>query len=314
MAEHDNAGYPLSYCLLSTASSMDVKKRTRALGAWTQMLRDKYHVFPWFIHMDKDMSEIGMVRNVWVNHPKAEVQKVIGTEPQWTTLQTWIVKLQLCWWHLRRAVSQRCAKTKLSTTPYNPARAHKEFPFIDSTFVPPGQADPTEYEGGTEDVSESDASYVNPNALLLRIPATQDSGTSEPSSTIPVADPIEDNLPLRPLTIRIPPLSQIPSGDTPSESPRRIFCAEEHRQPIIDMMERHLCAHPLIPGYSHPSPAGIRYWAVQQIYSYCVKHDLREVWAYLWENWYRAGRWELWARSPCPEIPRLKTTMMIESQ
>jgi hypothetical protein len=42
-----------------------------------------------------------------------------------------------------------------------------------------------------------------------------------------------------------------------------------------------LCAHPLIPGYAHPSPEGIQYWAVQQMYELCVKHDLREVWAYL---------------------------------
>ncbi|KAJ6542145.1 hypothetical protein DFH09DRAFT_848348, partial [Mycena vulgaris] len=38
-----------------------------------------------------------------------------------------------------------------------------------------------------------------------------------------------------------------------------------------------------------------------------------EAWTYLWENWYRPGRWELWARSQHPEIPRLKPTMMVES-
>ncbi|KAF7799214.1 hypothetical protein EIP86_010446 [Pleurotus ostreatoroseus] len=304
MAEHDNAGYPLSYCLLSTASSMDVKKRTKALSAWAEVLRDTYHVFPKFIHLDKDMGEIAMSRHVWVNHPKSEMQKLIGEEPQWSTLENWIVKLQLCWWHLRRAVSQRLAKSKLSTTPYNASRAHNEFPFIDSTFVPPGQSDPTEYEGGDEeDVDTSQSTYVNPNSLLVRLPAP--STTSLPSSSEPV-----DNVP-SPLVIRLPPLSQIPTDD--STTGRRTFCAEEFRQPIVDMMERHFCAHPLIPGYSHPSPAGIRHWAVQQMYSYCVKHDLREVWAYLWENWYRSGRWELWARSACPEIPRLKTTMMLES-
>ena len=79
-------------------------------------------------------------------------------------------------------------------------------------------------------------------------------------------------------------------------------------------MEQHLCAHPLIPGYAHPSPAGIREWAVKQMYNFCVASDLRELWAYLWGNWYRSSRWELWARSVYPEIPVLKTTMILESQ
>ena len=81
------------------------------------------------------------------------------------------------------------------------------------------------------------------------------------------------------------------------------------------MMERHLCAHPLIPGYSAPTPEGIKAWAVKQSYEFCVLHDLPNLWAYLWENWYRRGRWELWARSANPmEIPRLKTTMFVEGQ
>ncbi|KAI9104887.1 hypothetical protein DFS34DRAFT_573088, partial [Phlyctochytrium arcticum] len=51
----------------------------------------------------------------------------------------------------------------------------------------------------------------------------------------------------------------------------------------------------------------------QNMYNYCEDNDLPEVWAYLWENWYRKGRWELWARCVHEEIPVLRTTMMIES-
>jgi hypothetical protein len=93
-----------------------------------------------------------------------------------------------------------------------------------------------------------------------------------------------------------------------------VFCPSSHRPKITEMLERHFCAHPLIPGYSAPTPAGIREWAVRQMYTFCVENDLREVWAYLWENWYRPGRWELWARAANPEIPVLKTTMIMESQ
>ncbi|EGN95280.1 hypothetical protein SERLA73DRAFT_77294 [Serpula lacrymans var. lacrymans S7.3] len=51
----------------------------------------------------------------------------------------------------------------------------------------------------------------------------------------------------------------------------------------------------------------------KQMYQFCVVNDLREAWAYLWENWYRLGRWELWAQSYHDEIPVLKTTMILES-
>ena len=111
-------------------------------------------------------------------------------------------------------------------------------------------------------------------------------------------------------------MSKIPEpGNSNTDSQlKRTFCPLDYRDDIIKMMENHLCAHPLIPGYSAPSSAGIRQWAVKEMYGYCERHDLREVWAYLWENWYRHGRWELWARSCATAIPRLKTTMIMESQ
>jgi hypothetical protein len=95
---------------------------------------------------------------------------------------------------------------------------------------------------------------------------------------------------------------------------RRTFCPPEYRQSIVDMLERHYCAHPAIPGYAAPNPTAIRQWAVKQVYRFCMKNKLPEVWAYLWGNWYRKGRWELWARSGHDQIPVLKTTMILESQ
>lgn len=98
------------------------------------------------------------------------------------------------------------------------------------------------------------------------------------------------------------------------QEPKRTFCIKDHRETIIDMMATHQCDHPFIPGYTHPSAGGIRYWAVQQMYEFCVKHDLREVWAYLCENWYCVGRCELWARAVHDEIPVLRATTILESQ
>ena len=109
------------------------------------------------------------------------------------------------------------------------------------------------------------------------------------------------------------PVDNVSDNDKTSNG-QRMFCPKVHREKIINMIENHYCAHPLIPGYAPPSPAGIKKWAVQQMYSFCTTHELPEVWAYLWENWYRKGRWELWARSVHPQIPVLKTTMILESQ
>ena len=126
------------------------------------------------------------------------------------------------------------------------------------------------------------------------------------------------------LTIRIPAPSTIhhhsgteneSDGDNETANGRRTFCPVEHRDALVQMMEQHLCAHPLIPGYSAPTPEGIKAWAVKQTYEFCTVRELPNLWAYLWENWYRRGRWELWARSGNPrEIPRLKTTMLVEAQ
>ncbi|EDR07055.1 uncharacterized protein LACBIDRAFT_299388 [Laccaria bicolor S238N-H82] len=127
------------------------------------------------------------------------------------------------------------------------------------------------------------------------------------------------------LKIRIPLLSTLRDGQAPTSpeneesgdeanTTRRTFCPPEHRDAMVNMMERHFCAHPLIPGYSAPMPEGIKAWAVKQIYEFCVDHSLPNLWGYLWENWYCRGRWELWSRSANPvEIPRLKTTMMVEA-
>jgi hypothetical protein len=93
-----------------------------------------------------------------------------------------------------------------------------------------------------------------------------------------------------------------------------IFCPEDVRADVVSMMERHLDAHPLIPGYSAPTESGIRWWAVKQMYTFCYVHDLPELWAYLWGCWYAPTRWKLWARSTCAVIPRLRTTMICESQ
>jgi hypothetical protein len=104
------------------------------------------------------------------------------------------------------------------------------------------------------------------------------------------------------------------AGVGKQRKPRRLFCPKDLHEEIKKMMTRHQDAHPLIPGYAKSTADGIRWWATKQMYQFCERHNLPEVWAYMWGCWYRPGRWELWARSTGPTVPRLKTTMICESQ
>jgi hypothetical protein len=103
-------------------TSIDQAKRTQALTAWAKCGRNTYGIIAQFTHVNKDMAEIGMLREVWN------------------------AKISLCWWHLRQAVRTRLASRKLSTTPYDPGCAHAQFSFINIAFVPASQADGEEYE------------------------------------------------------------------------------------------------------------------------------------------------------------------------
>ena len=219
--------------------------------------------------------------------------------------QVWRPKIQLCWWHLRKAIRERLSKNKLTTTPYNVKCACLKARFINPNFTPIGSPDVNEYEGLPPDpVDTVEEPYISANSIKVRI--------SIPSSLQQL--PMPENTPAQKLMIRLPTRGQIGMEDTFECEVIRTFCPLELRETIVNMMERHYCAHPLIPGYSHPSPQGIREWAVKQIYDFCVKHDLREAWAYLWENWYRMDWWKLWAQSVHEDVPHLKTTMILESQ
>ncbi|KAJ6617365.1 hypothetical protein B0H10DRAFT_1760364, partial [Mycena sp. CBHHK59/15] len=301
MGEQEGVGFPLSYLLLSTASSIDQGKRKKALTAWAKCVRDSIDAR--FTHVDKDMAEIGMLKDVWNS------------------------KISLCWWHLRRAVRTRLASAKLSTTPYDPGCAHAEFSFIDPAFAPQGRADAGEYEGGIPDTIT--AVISTPPQPLTFAPMTMPQcvwSVSPPESRsmaprerrmcCPIMMP-KTTAPRKPK----PRVTETESGgesegeeeEEEEEQTRSTFCPIHYHDPIVSMMEKHFCVHPLLPGYAHPSPKGIKCWAVLQMYKFCVEHGLLEVWAYLWENWYRRSRWELWARCTHPEIPVLKTMMILES-
>ena len=337
LGEYDNTGFPLSYCLLTTASSLEDQKCTRVLESWGTILRDTYGLVSRFVHMDKDMAEIGTSQHVW---PEA--------------------KHQLCWWHQHEAL-WRQLKGNLPTSRYNVQQAQHEHPFISLAFKPHGCTDPNDCEGGVpgeideHTVQKNNMKMVpqtseDPNSIKIQIPAlsqmmlgqttqkTDDAGERTPTithSTLPTIHIPWNNVVQAPeqrvppdkskFVIQIPAPSTIhetdpvaedePDDDDETTPERHTFCPIEHCTTVVKIMECHLCAHPLILGYSVPTPEGIKTWAVKQMYEFCVQHELPNLWAYLWENWYRHGRWELWAQSGEPrEILCLKTTMFVEGQ
>ncbi|KAG1745455.1 uncharacterized protein EDB91DRAFT_1049969 [Suillus paluster] len=224
-------------------------------------------------------------------------------------------KIQLCWWHLRKAIRERLAKSKLSTTPYRPARANQEFPFINIAFRPAGTPDTREFEGGVllePDKVPTDDKTVPSLSIHIPNPSQLCPSRIAKFSNVDSADDGVNTI-KNTLTIKIKIPKKGPDEQLESVH-SRVFCPPHLCESVIGLIEHHFCAHPLIPGYSYPSAVGICQWAVKQMYTFCKESDLCEVWAYLWENWYRRGRWELWARAIAPmEIPRLKTTMVLES-
>ncbi|KIJ32252.1 hypothetical protein M422DRAFT_265902 [Sphaerobolus stellatus SS14] len=245
MGEYDNAGFPLAYCLLTTASSITPGKRKITLTSFLEALKNSYNVNPRFVHTDKDIAEIKSAKTVWMSF-----------------------KHQLCWWHIKKAVTNRLKNSKRSTTPYDPLVPKMEFDFIDLSFVPNVRADPNDVED-SEDVLTSS----NPPPPV----ATPSVSTSAPlpSNSGPNVLHIKIKIPAGYQRPELPAESEIDSDDDVPDSGLRSFCPSIYQEKIIQMMERHLCAHPLIPGYSAPTKEGIRAWSVKEMYTFCVKYNLR---------------------------------------
>jgi len=92
------------------------------------------------------------------------------------------------------------------------------------------------------------------------------------------------------------------------------FCPLPHRLSILRMMCKHFCQHPILPERHGEArnPGQIHRDAVLESYYHCKANNLREVWAYLWVNWYTTEKWVSWAQSSHRyAIPRKRTTMLV---
>jgi len=95
-----------------------------------------------------------------------------------------------------------------------------------------------------------------------------------------------------------------------------MFCPLPHQLPIIRLVCKHFCQHPILPEHHGQArtPSQIHRNAVLEAYYHCKANNLREVWGYLWTNWYTTDKWVSWAQSSHKHaIPWKRTTMLVES-
>lgn len=103
-----------------------------------------------------------------------------------------------------------------------------------------------------------------------------------------------------------------------SQDKAYIFCPPAHRLPIMHLFAKHASQHPLLPerhGEDRDSELIYRDAVTEpEMYRHCERNNLTEVWAYLWNCWYKPSRWHLWTRAAhSASIPVHRTTMMVEA-
>lgn len=112
-AEVDGTGYPLGYLFLDNNGNGVSGAQTNIITRFLEKFRE-YGIFPQFFLTDKDFAQISAGQTVWPN-----------------------AKIQLCHWHLRRAVETKLKDTHLPKRDnYEPMAANHEFSFIDIEFNP----------------------------------------------------------------------------------------------------------------------------------------------------------------------------------
>ena len=219
IGEYDNAGYPLAYCLLTTATAISDQKRTKSLVAFLSQVKVAYKLNPSFVHTDKDIAEIKACQEVFPSSTH-----------------------RICFWHFKKAIRERLAKKALATTAYDPSAARAIHNFIDTAFAPkttPNSKDNEDYE------YEPNACPPRTHKKKMKHPA-KPSGpgpnllivTLQPVTSAPRTANAQD---MRPFPL---PRHQ-PKPTYPEEME---FCPGDLREDVVEMMERHLCMHPSIPG------------------------------------------------------------------
>ncbi|KAJ9106406.1 hypothetical protein QFC21_001552 [Naganishia friedmannii] len=195
---------------------------------------------------------------------------------------------QLCYWHVIKYLKDRLAENK-KPRKYRPRKAHSICPDVRANWGPIVLGD--DEQSDEEDDSSDDEEDARPA-----------SGVWDEAEEVT----------LHSVYSRVQERERLKRANRATD-----FCPLVHRGHIVAMHRTIMCMHPSIPSglhnNRHLSAAEIYSWAVREMHEYCFNNDLVFAWAYLWNQWYQPKQWKLWARSASPLIPRIRTTMMVES-
>jgi hypothetical protein len=148
-------GMPLAYLYLSTSDGSEtacdnpnneIKTRVGVLRTFFTSLRQK-GLHPVFVLLDKDAGEIAAVSEAW----------------------SWTSQIQLCYWHLEHAIDRRLKDKKSKQSAYSAAKAleaHSKFDFIDSSWVPKGNAGSFCPDDAAKEVVELVKKHSNMHPLI----------------------------------------------------------------------------------------------------------------------------------------------------
>src|SRR5205823_5473500 len=105
-AEINGTGFPLSYLFLENNGNCKEEIRTGILQIFLTVFRNQ-GVQPLFFLTDKDFAQINAVQFTWPH-----------------------TKIQLCKWHVKRAITTRLSSNKATRSSFNPlSEIGKRFPF-----------------------------------------------------------------------------------------------------------------------------------------------------------------------------------------
>jgi hypothetical protein len=116
----NGAGCPLGFLLLQSTHDGEEGAKERYIRQFLDHFKKSWSIEPIIILSDKDWSEINALRACFPN-----------------------AAIQLCFWHVLRAIKKRLATLRRRPAFYDVDEAQAEFgDAIDKTFVPQGQAQP----------------------------------------------------------------------------------------------------------------------------------------------------------------------------
>ncbi|XP_006462497.1 hypothetical protein AGABI2DRAFT_119353 [Agaricus bisporus var. bisporus H97] len=329
LGEVYGSGCPLGYLLVTSTGGGLPGAKENYLSKVLLHLKNHWQLVPAFTHTDKDLSEINACRKIF---PDA--------------------KHQLCFWHCLRAIRTRLSILRRRPKPYNVVEAVKEFDWIDPLFVPASQQlagnqiqalDRAVPElkirlGGTLQNRAPEPPLFLPSQQLVirlhnRVQAVRALPNDMSWNNIEHQEEETDNEDDENFTDTIAnevdnwyekeggdrdeedgPDWMFDTGEVTSKDPAYVFCPAAHRRTLLHLFTKHFCQHPIFDEVDGPwDSKKIRREAIWEMYNFCQRRGLAEVWGYMWASWYSPAMWKLWARSTSPLLSRLRTTMSVEN-